>query len=202
MRKQFNLQDWLKDKSQKVETRDGHPVKLLPINSHNARPIIGEFEMNGKTVYISTDENGSWTEGNGENQFDLFIVTSEPELSEFEDALKDCVNMRMPENPMTDEGARNNATILRAIAFKEFKENEASHMKELVEQKEKEVYERGKAEAMKNLPRWTKHFKIGTNEFALEFHDDMLRNRYGLIIYNGYEIRLSDLLKLPGFKED
>ena len=153
----------------KLETECGHPVSIMDwewIDRNEKKCLavkvlmdegfnIGYlFDYDGKRHSILPSDSDS----------DLFIITPEPELSEFEDALKDCVNMRGPENPMTDEGARNNATILRAIAFKEFKENEASHMKE--------AYERGKAKALRtHATELTENLdKSGLDKDGIPYH--------------------------------
>ena len=97
MRKQFNLQDWLKDKSQRVETRDGRivhdiwPVKEpLIVNGKRAEVcalIEGEEDalvfLEGGRYYPTTKETDS--------SYDLFIVTPEEELTEWEKAIKDLV---------------------------------------------------------------------------------------------------------------
>ena len=175
----------------KVVTSDGFPARIIcwdsPIDKD--RPIIcivfdnqiEQYRVDGRFDYHET------------TNYDLFLITKEPELSAFEKALKECVNVRNPEKTMTDNGARNNATILRAIAFKEFKENEAEHIKELVEQKEKEAYEMGKSEALKDLPRWDGNLKSSMVDEA-----DVIGQ---WLYYKEHRIKLSDLEKLPGFND-
>lgn len=88
MRKQFDLQEWIKDKSQRVETRDGRIV-------HNIWPVKEQPIFNGKRAEVCAlidgeedallfFEGGKYLPVNSENPFDLFIVTPEEELTEFE----------------------------------------------------------------------------------------------------------------------
>ena len=101
MRKQFNLQEWLKDKSQKVETRDGRIV-------HNIWPIKEPIIANGKKAEVCAlidgeedalvfFEGGKYLSVNSENPFDLFIVTPEKDLAlTLEDIVRlDCLIMNM-----------------------------------------------------------------------------------------------------------
>lgn len=195
----------------KVETRNGVPVKLLFINSHNAQPIIGELELNGKTVYISTDENGSWTEGNGENQFDLFIVTPEPELTEFEQSVRDCIieNLTTHGREMSstvfidDDTAKKMATELFGLARNQLQKEglvTMEHLNIACEAEYQSGLADGKNEALNDLPRWKKigrgnnyssEVKFAINGRYLEMNDTL---------NDVYEVALSNLEKLP--KED
>lgn len=80
MRKQFNLQDWLKDKSQKVETRFGLPVRIICWDRRGERPLVVLVQHpNGYDEGRFYYENGL-TDGVGqESDGDLFLVTPEPE---------------------------------------------------------------------------------------------------------------------------
>lgn len=181
----------------KVETRDGVRVKLLPINSHNARPIIGELELNGKTVYISTDENGSWTEGNGENKFDLFIITPEPELTEFEQQIENLLNLALPEGHAGT--TIKNTKRVSAELLKLAKDEIYSH--ESLVDYAKRAKAKGKAEALKDLPRWKKaydHCFVGPAIMRDEsgfYHASTTKPGCRYITY-------ASLSALPGFKED
>ena len=242
----FTLEAWLKDKNQKVKTRDGRIV-------HNIWPVKEPLIVNGKRAEVCAlidgeedalvfFEGGKYLSVNSENPFDLFIVTPDEELTEWQRFISACLQKHgLLDCGAADRIAKESAAELLALAREQFIkdgyviEKKAFHDavenisdKHLTEmsveysihckfedgtlhaimnwsefQKVAQKFINiGKAEALKDLPRWRKHLKIGTNEFALSFHDNMLRNKYGIIIYNGYEIRLSDLLKLPGFKED
>jgi len=74
MRKQFNLQDWLKDKSQKVETAFGEPVKIVFTEGLGERPILA-------VIYDGDTTDTAWftKDGKSSDGIDgLFIVTQEP----------------------------------------------------------------------------------------------------------------------------
>lgn len=75
----FTLDAWLKDKSQKVETRDGRIV-------HNIWPVKEQLIFNGKRAEVCAlidgeedallfFEGGKYLPVDSENPFDLFIVT-------------------------------------------------------------------------------------------------------------------------------
>ena len=229
----------------KVETRSGVPVKLLLINGHNARPIIGELELNGETVYISTDENGSWTEGNGENQFDLFIITPEEDprkfkikASEFAEAYylastdfnseeyKACDgNLQLIIDKyasellsLAREQLIKDGYIIKKKAFHDAVENISDkHRAEMsveysvhckvedgtrhavmnwkaFQKVAQKFIDIGKAEALKDLPRWDSNLKSSMVDEA-----DVIGQ---WLYYKEHRIRISDLEKLPGFKED
>ena len=196
----------------KVETRNGVPVKLLFINSHNARPIIGELELNGKTVYISTDENGSWTEGNGENQFDLFIVTPDPELTKFEQEVRDCIieNLTTHGREMSstvfidDETTKKLASELFGLARNQLQIEglvTMEHLNIACEAEYQSGLADGKNEALKDLPRWKKATgkeRFNERMIVLAGDNDLWCTNYAE--EGEYYISFSGLEKLP--KED
>lgn len=94
----FNLITWLNDKSQKVVTRGGNSVRIICTNSRADQPIVAlvTFTYEGGGTYESVEtynENGHyWAVGNKDADLDLFLVTEEPEMSEFEKVLADIVH--------------------------------------------------------------------------------------------------------------
>ncbi len=81
----FTLDAWLKDKSQKVETREGRPVKIISfeMTDTNDCPIAAQFRLcAGTPVVYLFDKEGHY-KGEGDSDYDLFLITPEPELSEF-----------------------------------------------------------------------------------------------------------------------
>jgi hypothetical protein len=74
---QFSLDKWLQDKSRKVVTRDGRPVRIVCYDMKSVSPIIGvilhrlggEFERNYAT-------NGRFSTQN-ESEYDLFFADEE-----------------------------------------------------------------------------------------------------------------------------
>lgn len=125
MKKQFNLQDWLKDKSQKVETRSGLPVRIICWDRRGERPLVVLIQHpNGYDEGLFCYENGLANGVGQESDSDLFLVTPEPELSEFEKKLSDvfgyAISMSVSDPPKpTDEFVREYAPELLAIARKE-----------------------------------------------------------------------------------
>lgn len=68
--KQFNLQEYLKNPSRKVVTRDGRNVRIVCTNYDSFSPIIAEIE--GENVSHSFRTDGKYVDG--DSQKDLFFV--------------------------------------------------------------------------------------------------------------------------------
>lgn len=181
----FTLEAWLKDKSQKVENKYGKEVHLLEYDLRPAKsfePMIIGYEERG-------GENLRYAES------DLFIVTPEEEMTEFEMAIHRRLNLMNGEN------------LLATELLEETKVMAA----ELLELAKKEIgttfdkageYLRGRnegiAEALKDLPRWEKK----TIEKGHGMVDVSSLEKFDYIRINGYLMKIEDLEKLPGFKED
>ena len=86
---QFNLDTWLKNKSRKIITRTGKPVRIVCWDSPNKTfPIVG-FVDNEPEIF-TWDCFGYCREGHIENENDLFFVDEEDkELTEFNDECYD-----------------------------------------------------------------------------------------------------------------
>lgn len=184
----------------KVETRDGKKVRVLCYDANNIVPIVALVTFNdGSEVSRDYYSNGTMIYGK-EYPLDLFIITPEEELTEFEQQIENLLNLCLPEGHAgtTIENTKRVAAELLALAFREFKENEATHIKEFVDHKLKEAYEKGKAEALKDLPRWSKNaFPRGCAAIDISglTGADYIRRE-------GKLLSISDLEKLPGFKEE
>ena len=91
MRKiQFDLQTWLKDKSQKVVTRkDNIPVKIICTDCNSCQPIVALVPtIDGKEETVETYcENGKYFNNNQDANLDLFIVTEDEPITEFENGV-------------------------------------------------------------------------------------------------------------------
>lgn len=143
----------------KVETRSGLPARIvcwdrktkdmeilaLVYNEHieEDNEDIAEVALNGKMFPRGKNHD-----------YDLFIVTPEEELTEFEIRLLDWLsNDTSGEIPIErmKEVARNRAAELRSLVREEF-ENEAPSIIEA--QSFREGFKVGKAEALRDLPRW------------------------------------------------
>ena len=70
--KEFNLDEYLKNPSQKVVTRDGREVRIICTDRKETQPIIALVTKNGKEEVRSYYQNGRWSNTN-EWDLDLFF---------------------------------------------------------------------------------------------------------------------------------
>lgn len=189
----------------KVVTSQDYPVQILKWDADNLNtPIF--FSYTTKIGEYCTQTSGD----------DLFIVTPEPELSEFEKALEMFLMNADASEQTFQEDIKKYAGELLVLARKElveeqytsdprktdlYKLGKAEALKEIEQDPEssyafKRGVEYGKEEVLKNLPRWKNCDwpipKIGA-------HVD----NEGRLIFCGRYTPLVELTeKLPGFKED
>ena len=71
--KEFNLEEYLKDPSKKVVTRDGREVQIICTDHKDSQPIIALVEINGKENIRTFYPNGRLTNTN-EWYLDLFFA--------------------------------------------------------------------------------------------------------------------------------
>ena len=72
--KEFNLNEYLKNPSQKVVTRDGKSVRIICTDAKQDYPVIGLLSLDDKretTVYYK--KNGRWLADN-QDYWDLFFA--------------------------------------------------------------------------------------------------------------------------------
>lgn len=246
----FTLEAWLKDKSQRVETRDGRIV-------HNIWPVKEPLIVNGKRTEVCAlidgeedalvfFEGGKYLSVNSENPFDLFIVTPKPtdtsefemKVSEFAEAYNLAATNYESEEYKTCNGnlhliidkyaaellaiAREqfikDSYVIEKKAFHDAVENISDkHRAEMSVQYSlhckiedgtrhaimnwsefqkvaQKFIDIGKEEALKDLPRWRKDFEfMGVREPEIVGP---------WLCYKKNRIVITDLEKLPGFKED
>ena len=74
--KQFNLEEYLKNPSKKVITRDGNSVRIVCTDrKHPTRPIIALVQIDKcKEAYSSYTEDGSWVDSTSSPD-DLFFAS-------------------------------------------------------------------------------------------------------------------------------
>lgn len=144
---------------------------------------------------------------------DLFIITPEPELTEFESAIESYIKAYTG-IIQTASAAKQWAKELLELAKKELLSyhDESNPQIEAMADLEraiscngkiplwlverfKEEREKGKADALKDLPRWKK-LTLGLNTSFLGYRNELE------LFYKDKVIALSELEKLPGFKED
>lgn len=86
---QFDLDTWLKNKSRKIVTRDGRPVRIVCWDVKSISPIIGIIQDRlGGEFARNYALNGRYSPQN-ETEYDLFFVDEEDELTEFNDECYD-----------------------------------------------------------------------------------------------------------------
>ena len=207
MRKQFDIKyrPQIESGEYKVETRDRRPVRIVSWDFLSEKPIIGLIGMgfnNGETIATYYKQGRVAT--SHDDCADLFIITPGPELNEFENKLRviceDAVreSQLFPERTSEDFAKKHSAELL-ALARKEPCEQIVDHIKK--------AYENGKAEALKDLPRWRKweNGACGNGQGIPIAIVKRGLNSYELVDALGIQgeqyIMLSDLEKLPGFNE-
>ena len=151
----FTLEAWLKDKSQKVETRDGRIVHDIweVKNAVTAKEYRTEVcaLIEGEEDALVFFKNGKYLPVNAESPYDLFIVTPEPELTEFETALLGIINDAFDCSGYNNENAKIDAAKLLDLARKELIEEQFTS-----DPRKTDLYKLGKKEALKELPKWKK----------------------------------------------
>lgn len=91
--KQFNLEEWLQDKSRKVMTRDGRSVRIICTDANEETPIAALVTVKDIGLYkLATalyTKDGRY--GVGNSPYDLFFADEEDELTELQKTLEeDC----------------------------------------------------------------------------------------------------------------
>ena len=75
--KQFNLDEYLKDTSKKVVTREGKPVKIHCTNFASDNPVIATMEDDEYSYSFSRD--GKFIKDIDESDYDLFFAPEKHE---------------------------------------------------------------------------------------------------------------------------
>lgn len=172
----------------KVETRSGKTARIVCWDRIGTPFVV----LVGRGEEVLTYKSNGTTGQQMQLPSDLFIVTPEEELTPFEDRLAEIIvsSQGLCTFDACKSEAKKSASELLALARRELHEN----MKEAL----RTEYEKGRADALKDLPRW------GNNDFP-EFNDRIIESidhRTHYLLHNGKKIRIEDLEKLPGFKEE
>jgi len=154
------------------------PVEILKWDSNSdAGCIIGCIRRNGKDRIYAFDENGEHKVSGEDDR--LFLVTPEPEMSEFEKRLQEVLFEYATTNSSAEEKAHQYSSELLDIAKQQLlqsgelmtQEHHEKLMETLNKAHEEELekayknsdevqyrkgYKRGKEDALKDLPRWRK----------------------------------------------
>ena len=75
--KQFNLEEYLKNPSKKVVTRDGRTVKIHCTNYDSRQPIIAELEYHNFSSSFTKD--GRYYNDDKNSPYDLFLAPEKHE---------------------------------------------------------------------------------------------------------------------------
>ena len=212
----------------KVETKDGRPVEIVKWDlrsPHGSAPILaiiyGDYDCN--RTY--SDEGYSTIDSDR-----LFIVTPEEEMTEWQRFVSACLQKHgLLDCSAADRIAKNCSTELLDLARKELgndtpsiihaqsfnaglKHGKQESLKDLQENlANNDIYrvpewlrevllmvkENGKKEALNDLPRWKKAAASFGNYSVAPTETGAL-----CLLIDGHYIMISDLKKLPGFKEN
>ena len=222
---QFNLEEWLQDKSRKICTRDGRPVRIActdsPILHHR---IVGFVECD---LFTWTDDGKVIYGGKCEDKNDLFFADEEDALSEFEKEILNLLNCATPEGhgAPTIEKTKEYSQQLLDLARKELEKSiedgaiefAKSYMEDVnpsfekVQESEElwkwkmsclkgvnKAYAKGEQDALKSLPKWkkaTEHKEFAVHVCVMD--EDMYPYLDTEVNECEYYIELDNLKNLP-----
>lgn len=199
----------------KVETRSGLPARIVcwDRNSKDMEILALVYdehidENNEELAEVALD--GRMFPRGKDHDYDLFIVTQEEELTEFEQCLLDFAKARdeyeydstkvVELNDKVIELTKSYAKKLLAIAKRELQLEIDAEIEKAYKTQDDVVFrkgwEQGRADALKDLPKWIRDDSIKAEQYITvgkngsRFH------------YKGHSLLISDLTKLPGFNED
>lgn len=183
--KQFNLNEWLQDKSRKVVTRDGREVDIY-YSPTSRISLIGRTSDN--YIYQYT-KDGFQCDTFNQAKNDLFFADEEEELTEFEKALSDIIGFWQQGNHVSKDIKIDAKNLLDLAREKDWREPVGAY---------KNGYEQGKQDALKDLPKWKKAHEH--KEFPLHvcvIDENMYPFLDTEVNEGDYYIELSDLKTLP-----
>ena len=179
----------------KVETNEGYSVRIV---CWDAKRKYGDCicgfmgEEEDKPYFWQPD--GSWWADHTQSPLDLFIITPEPELTEFEEHLKQLLDFSVTlGSPYEIDCIKSEAAELLELARKQLIEEQYTS-----DLRNTDLYKLSKAEALKDLPRW-ENVKIPATDIAKVWVDAL--DTFWLQ-HKNKKIRVQSLEKLPGFEEN
>ena len=196
----------------KVETFSGYPVTIYRWDFYDGAqtPIMGTYVFEDGKEYV-----GAWNdEGHFEiaspNDLDLFIITPEPELTSWQTFISGCLQKYgLLDCGAADRIAKECSAELLELARKELEPEVLERLEAAYKNQDEVVYENGKrdgkAEALKDLPRWYKCAPRDIDDdtppaWIVRFEAEREGNE-SKIVHNGYYIDFGSLERLPGFNE-
>lgn len=187
----------------KVETRDGKKVRVLCYDANNIVPVVALVTFNDGSEGSRDYYLDGRMDFDRENPLDLFIVTPEPEMSEWQTFISGCLQ----KHGLLDCGAADRIAKESAAELLSLAKQQLLQSGELMTQEHHEkLMETLREECKKDLPRW----RIWRNgAWNSEGYPIALVHRgcgFNLVSVLGVDgekyIMLSDIKKLPGFKEE
>ena len=187
----------------KVETRNGRPARIvcwdrkleIGFTPHpiSALVMVG---CNEQCFAYTIDGLCNCNRCNS-SQDDLFIITPDPELSDFEKVLSECLCLASlkPELENYDSMAREYGVKLLELAKKEALEvYRAQNINER---------EMGKVKALANMPKWKRaDEKLYLDRMCLIYEGNCITaKKYGEVPKGAFYLCVCDLLNLPGLDE-
>jgi len=208
---QFNLEEWLQDKSRKVVTRRGNPVRIICTDRKHGEddlPIVFLEETNDGEVLLSCQSNGMHDNYKDyQTQYDLFFADEE-ELTEFESKLFSTFSEIWQDYLLgreidVEKVIKENSKEFLDLARKELKY-------EMIEVLRAE-YEKGRSDILQEFPHVgdTKAYQEGVKEGRrLERQDidkeldEAYKSRDEVVYLEGYDQGKEDTLKdFPKWKK-
>jgi hypothetical protein len=203
----FSLEKWLKNKSHKVVTKDGRPVRIVCWDRNTAYwKIVGlvtssDYSTDEIACYYDVNGNELYSSLNGHKN-DLFFADEEKKLTEFEKAMKEYY---FPE--LDDFDLKRFAKGILDLARKELEKNYYTKVlddrmvfkSELHSTDLQAAYDMGKQDALKSMPKWKK----ATEDKDFEINEACILNDdiYPIIATNvnigEYYLELDELKNLP-----
>lgn len=197
---QFDLSLWLKDKSSKVKTRRGNPVRIICTDRKHGEddlPIVFLEESNGGEFLLSCRADG--TCDNYDTPYDLFFA--DEELTEFEKEFE----MMM----VSFSNGNLGSDVIKEMP-KQKLHNYACRLldlarKELIEELSDDNFaidfalNKGKQDALKDLPKWKKATEHLRGEGFIHYDKHNMTPQYADTNVEGgeYYLNIDDLKTLP-----
>lgn len=211
---QFDLSLWLKDKSRKVVTRRGNPVRIICTDRKHGEdtlPIVFLEESPDSIGEFLLSCRADGTCDNYDTPYDLFFADEEEELTEFEKKLEEIIGYAVSESvveptKLTIEFVREWSSQLLDLARKELQPEFDKELEKAYKTQDDVVYRngyaQGKQDALKapleSLPKWKK----ATEDKDFDRHILLFENEDRVVLStelyeDEYYIELDDLKILP-----
>lgn len=201
---QFDVKyrDKIESGEYKVETRDGKKVRALCYDANNTMPVFALVTFdNGTEGPLGYYSNGTMI-SDGECPLDLFIVTPEPELSEFEKACMKLYNEGRDDglsgDKLSNESVKEWASELLALAKNQLQKEglvTMEHLNTACEAEYQSGLADGKAAALQAYPPTYTTVKRHAKRVQSERTDTHQPAR--AIFQQGYEQTENDLALTP-----